>query len=40
MASDYGLVHFAPHAKPDDVKNRAKYLVVWKRKADRTRAFK
>jgi uncharacterized protein (TIGR02246 family) len=31
MASDFGLVHFTPHAKPDDRKNTAKYLVVWKR---------
>ena len=31
MASDFGLVHFAPGAKPGDVKNTAKYLVVWKR---------
>ena len=31
MASDFGVVHFAPHAKPDDLKNTAKYLVVWKR---------
>ncbi|MGV7217510.1 YybH family protein [Bradyrhizobium sp. UFLA05-112] len=31
MASDFGVVHFAPHAKPDDRKNTAKYLVVWKR---------
>jgi uncharacterized protein (TIGR02246 family) len=31
MASDFGLVHFAPGAKPDDRKNTAKYLVVWKR---------
>ena len=31
MASDFGLVHFAPNAKPDDVRNTAKYIVVWKR---------
>jgi uncharacterized protein (TIGR02246 family) len=31
VASDFGVVHFAPHAKPDDRKNTAKYLVVWKR---------
>jgi uncharacterized protein (TIGR02246 family) len=31
MASDFGLVHFAPNAKPGDTKNTAKYLVVWKR---------
>jgi uncharacterized protein (TIGR02246 family) len=31
MASDFGVVHFAPHAKPGDRKNTAKYLVVWKR---------
>jgi uncharacterized protein (TIGR02246 family) len=31
MASDFGLVHFAPGAKPADVKNTAKYHVVWKR---------
>jgi uncharacterized protein (TIGR02246 family) len=31
MASDFGLVHFAPGAKARDVKNTAKYLVVWKR---------
>ncbi|GLR83343.1 YybH family protein [Bradyrhizobium iriomotense] len=31
MASDFGLVHFAPDAKPNDPKNTAKYLVVWKR---------
>jgi uncharacterized protein (TIGR02246 family) len=32
MASDFGVVHFAKHAKPGDRKNTAKYLVVWKRK--------
>jgi uncharacterized protein (TIGR02246 family) len=31
MASDFGVVHFAPGAKPNDTKNTAKYLVVWKR---------
>ena len=31
MASDFGLVHFAPGAKPKDVRNTAKYLVVWRR---------
>jgi len=31
MASDFGLVHFAPNAKPGDTQNTAKYLVVWKR---------
>ncbi|MEA2837182.1 MAG: hypothetical protein QOD89_1732 [Bradyrhizobium sp.] len=31
MATDFGLVHFAPGAKPDDIKHTAKYLVVWKR---------
>ena len=31
MATDFGEVHFAPHAKPDDPNNTAKYLVVWKR---------
>jgi len=31
MATDYGLVHFAPNAKPGDTQNTAKYLVVWKR---------
>jgi uncharacterized protein (TIGR02246 family) len=31
MASDYGLVHFAPNAKPGDTQNTAKYLVIWKR---------
>jgi ketosteroid isomerase-like protein len=31
LASDFGLVHFAPGAKPDDVKNTAKYHVIWKR---------
>jgi uncharacterized protein (TIGR02246 family) len=31
MASDFGLVHFAADAKPDDIKHTAKYLVVWKR---------
>jgi uncharacterized protein (TIGR02246 family) len=29
MASDFGAVHFAPHAKPDDAQNVGKYLVVW-----------
>jgi ketosteroid isomerase-like protein len=28
MASDFGLVHFAPGARPDDVKVTAKYLVL------------
>jgi uncharacterized protein (TIGR02246 family) len=31
MASDFGEVHFAAGAKPDDIKKTAKYLVVWKR---------
>ena len=31
MATDFGEVHFAPHAKPNDPNNTAKYLVVWKR---------
>ena len=31
MATDFGVVHFAPNAKPDDTANTAKYLVVWKR---------
>jgi uncharacterized protein (TIGR02246 family) len=31
MASDFGLVHFKPSAKPGDTQNTAKYLVVWKR---------
>jgi ketosteroid isomerase-like protein len=39
MASDFGLVHFAPGAKPDDVKNTAKYLVVWKRENGAWKVF-
>ena len=39
MASDFGLVHFAPDAKPDDVKNTAKYLVVWKRENGAWKVF-
>jgi uncharacterized protein (TIGR02246 family) len=31
LATDFGLVHFAPGAKPHDTTNTAKYLVVWKR---------
>jgi uncharacterized protein (TIGR02246 family) len=31
MASDFGVVHFKKNAKPNDVDNTAKYLVVWKR---------
>src|SRR5262245_44364239 len=31
MAVDFGVVYFAPDAKPDDTDNVAKYLVVWKR---------
>jgi uncharacterized protein (TIGR02246 family) len=31
MAVDFGVVYFAPNAKPDDPQNVAKYLVVWKR---------
>jgi uncharacterized protein (TIGR02246 family) len=31
MASDFGVVHFARNAKPDDTENTAKYLVVWKK---------
>ena len=31
MAVDFGVVYFAPNPKPDDPKNIAKYLVVWKR---------
>jgi hypothetical protein len=31
MATDFGVVHFAPHAEPNDTANTAKYLVVWKR---------
>jgi uncharacterized protein (TIGR02246 family) len=34
MASDFGEVYFAPHAKPDDTQNVGKYLVVWKREQD------
>jgi ketosteroid isomerase-like protein len=39
MASDFGLVHFAPGAKPDDVKMTAKYLVVWKREHGAWKVF-
>ena len=39
MASDFGLVHFAAGAKPDDVKNTAKYLVVWKREHGAWKVF-
>jgi type 1 glutamine amidotransferase len=39
MASDFGLVHFAPGAKPDDVKSTAKYLVVWKRQRGKWKVF-
>jgi uncharacterized protein (TIGR02246 family) len=31
MATDFGVVHFAANARPDDAQNTAKYLVVWKR---------
>jgi uncharacterized protein (TIGR02246 family) len=39
MASDFGLVHFAPDAKPDDIKTTAKYLVVWKREHGAWKVF-
>jgi ketosteroid isomerase-like protein len=39
LASDFGLVHFAPGAKPKDVKNTAKYLVVWKREHGTWKVF-
>jgi uncharacterized protein (TIGR02246 family) len=39
LASDFGLVHFAAGAKPDDVKNTAKYLVVWKRENGAWKVF-
>lgn len=31
MASDFGVVYFAPDVKPDDTQNVGKYLVVWQR---------
>jgi hypothetical protein len=34
MATDFGVVHFAPHPEPNDTANTAKYLVVWKREKD------
>jgi ketosteroid isomerase-like protein len=39
MASDFGLVHFAAGAKPDDVKNTAKYFMVWKRERGTWKVF-
>ena len=39
MASDFGLVHFAPNAKPGDTQNTAKYLVVWKRENGAWKVF-
>ena len=39
MASDFGLVHFAPGAKPDDIESTAKYLVVWKREHGAWKVF-
>ena len=39
MASDFGLVHFAKGAKPDDIKGTAKYLVVWKREHGAWKVF-
>jgi uncharacterized protein (TIGR02246 family) len=39
MASDFGLVHFAQGAKPDDIKSTAKYLVVWKREHGAWKVF-
>jgi uncharacterized protein (TIGR02246 family) len=31
LASDFGVVYFAPNPKPDDTDNIAKYLVVWQK---------
>jgi uncharacterized protein (TIGR02246 family) len=31
LASDFGVVYFAPNVKPDDIQNVGKYLVVWQR---------
>ena len=39
LASDYGVVHFAKGAKPDDTENTAKYLVVWKKEQGSWKVF-
>ena len=39
MASDFGVVHFKPNAKPNDTRNTAKYLVIWKRERGTWKVF-